>query len=81
MHDGTGAIDLENRIKSFSVTDISHLQRPPLDRIPVTIGKVIVGYRDITSPGEGFASVAADVTGSARDENCVVFFAIVHGGW
>jgi hypothetical protein len=51
------------------VPDVANLQRTPLDRLLVAGRQVIERNRHDSRPVQGFADVAADITGATGHQN------------
>src|SRR5262245_3120726 len=69
MHHGRRPITTENFIQARPIANIATLQRPPFHSPLVPILEIVVGDRSVPSNRQCLTSVAANVAGTAGDEN------------
>ena len=60
---------IERRSEFAAFREAALDQRPPAHRIPVTARKIVENHRTVSGPRQYLAGVAADVTGTTRDQN------------
>ena len=69
VHDGGGAISLQDTLESCQVLDVAFFKRTPLDRPMMSVHQVIVRNRFVSGQGQGLTGMTANIPGAASHKD------------